>query len=289
MSAARFDLLPEFEESYKHFFVDGAVASTSETVHVNVAAAASVPCGGRKLFDSSASWELNADGSERVFVFKLRHVAEPRFSARFLPGAREVSVVCSSRLLTGEGDRRSCPSPFRYPLDQVLTMYLLGGDGIILHAAGIAHGGGAVAFAGVSGAGKSTISRLAGAREGFTPLSDDRVILRVADGKAVLHGTPWAGEAQIAANRRADLRWLFFLEQGAVNEIRRIPPRESLPRLFRTVSLPWYDQQYLDAGLEACGKILRCVPAAALTFRPEASAVELLERYLAAEGEATCG
>jgi hypothetical protein len=282
--SAHFDLLPEVEESYQQFIVASGAANYAETVQVKVDESAIVPCGGRILFDSGASWALNADGAERVWVFKLPHLEEPRYSARFLPGAREVAIVCSARLLTGEGDRRCCPSPFRYPLDQVLAMYFLGNSGIILHAAGIAHGGGAVAFAGVSGAGKSTISRLAGVREGFAPVSDDRVILRVVDGKVVLHGTPWPGEARIAENRCADLRWLFFLEQGAINEIRRLTPRESLPRLFKTASLPWYDRLYLDAGLEACGKILQSVPAAVLTFRPETAAVDLLERFLATGG-----
>lgn len=258
-------------------------SGAATTVRVQVDEAAAVPCGGTNVFDSGASWAINADGAERLWVFKLPNCEEPRYSARFHPDTREVSIVCSSRLLTGKGDQRCCPSPFRYPLDQVLTMYFLGSSGLILHAAGIACAGGAVAFAGVSGAGKSTISHLLGTRKGFTPLSDDRVILRAVDGRVVLHGTPWSGDAGIAQNRSAGLRCLFFLEQGTVNEIRPLSPHESLPRLFRTASLPWYDTRYLEQAFVACEAIIRGVPLAVFTSRADAGTIETLERYLAAE------
>jgi len=64
---------------------------------------------------------------------------------------------------------------FRYPLDQVLTMYLLGDSGLIIHAAGVVRNGRPLVFAGVSGQGRAHSSD--SPRPGAAPLAlnDDRI------------------------------------------------------------------------------------------------------------------
>jgi hypothetical protein len=161
-------------------------------------------------------------------------------------------------------------------------MYLLDGAGVILHAAGALVGGKGIALAGVSGAGKSTFMRLAERRPAWEPLSDDRVIVRLGN-STTLHGTPWPGEGCVAENRGGPMARLFFLEQGSANEVRPLAPGEALPRLLRTASVPWYDPEYLGNSLDACGRILERVPSAALSFRPDADVVELVERVLASD------
>jgi hypothetical protein len=168
---------------------------------------------------------------------------------------------------------------FHYPLDRTLITYLLRQSGIVLHAAGMVYAGKGVAFVGVSGAGKSTISGLAAGRPGWAGLSDDRVILRLP-GKAAIHGTPWPGDARLAVNDSAPLAGLLFLERGSFNETRPLSAREALARLALTASLPWFDAHYIADGLAACDEIVRRIPCALLTFRPEAGAVETVERLL---------
>ncbi len=158
-------------------------------------------------------------------------------------------------------------------------MYLLGNRGILLHAAGaIIHGRG-MAFSGVSGAGKSTLTGLAAGRPGWEPLSDDRVIVRVAEASPTLWGTPWSGEGQVAEHRCGEMAGLLFLEQGPTHEIRPLTPGQALPRLFQTASLPWYDAEYLEAALAACGRIVQTIPCGVLTFRPEIGAIEAVEQH----------
>jgi hypothetical protein len=50
-----------------------------------------------------------------------------------------------------------------------------------------------------------------------------------------------------------------------------------------TTSIPWHDHQYVGLTLEACDRLVRRVPAALLTFKPETAAVEAVERFLLAE------
>jgi hypothetical protein len=257
-------------------------SETARVVHVEHRLTATAAFEGESIFESSATWSILAKGSDRALAF--RHPdGELLFVAAFRPGLPDVVVECAPRLLVSgeEGTALSCP--FHYPLDQVLTMYLLGEAGLVLHAAGALVEGRGVAFVGVSGAGKSTLTGLAAGRAGWVPLSDDRVIVRVDGGGPSLHGTPWAGEGLAAENRHGPMAGLLFLEQGAVNEIHPLPPREALARLLRTTSVPWYDAEYVGAALRACGQVVSGVPSAVLTFRPEKAAVDAVERFLRQE------
>jgi hypothetical protein len=200
--------------------------------------------------------------------------------ARFRPGDPEVFLVCSTRLLETREGGVFLRSPFHYPLDQVVSMYLLNGRGFTVHAAGALVGGRGVLFAGVSGAGKTTISRLAGGRRGWEALSDDRVIVRLDRGPATVYGTPWPGEGNVAESRSGALAWLLFLAHGESNAVDRLEPGEVLPRLLQTVSIPWYDREHLGSALDACGRLVRAVPAALLTFRPDDGAVDAVEQVL---------
>lgn len=272
-------LLPETDESYRQFILDPAAADAGETIDVRVSVAEVRPRGGTLLFDSG-SWGVHALGDERSVVFRPPALPAPLCEARFRPGSREVELVCAPSHLESSAGVAGIRSPFRYPLDQVLTMYFLGGTGLILHAAGIVQRGSAVVLPGVSGAGKSTITRLAAAWNGARPLSDDRVILRVRDGEVTAHGTPWPGEAGVAERLDAPARWLLFLEKGERNAVRTITPREALARLLPAMSLPWFDAERLEGGLGACDAIIRALPAGVFTFREEAQAVESLAAFL---------
>jgi hypothetical protein len=273
-------LLPETDESYRQFVLDPAAEDDGETVDVQVSIARVQPPRGRLLFDGG-SWGVFAQGDERSLVVQPPTMSEPLCAARFRPGSREVGLICAPRFLESNNGAAGIPSQFRYPLDQVLSMYLLGGRGLILHAAGFDVRGRGVALPGASGAGKSTITRLADGWEGVRPLSDDRVILRKLGDGVVLHGTPWPGEAGVAENLAAPAGWLLFLVKGNRNSVRTIAPREALARLLPTASLPWYDAEHLESGLRACDGIVRSVPAGVFTFREEPGAVEMLEAFLA--------
>jgi hypothetical protein len=208
--------------------------------------------------------------------------------ARFRPGSAEVSVACSPRFVETVGGTSvlRC-SFFGYPLDQILAMYLLGSRGILLHAAGALIGGRGLAFSGVSGAGKTTLTALAAGRPGWEPLSDDRVIVRVGETSPTLWGTPWSGEGRVAEHRCGEMAGLLFLEQGKTHEIRPLTPAEALPRLFQTASLPWYDAEYLEEALAACGRIVESIPCGVIAFRPEIGAIETIEQFLDRIGSTT--
>lgn len=267
------------DDSYRHFTFSSANNPTGEVIPVQICVKDIDQVSGETIFDAG-SWRIVAWGENRALVFQLPNMSRPLYVARFHPTSRRVEFICSPLLVESEGGAPRVQSQFRYPLDQVLAMYFLSGQGLIVHAAGFIQSEKGLIFAGVSGAGKSTLTRLARHWAGALPLSDDRVILRTQDDGVYLYGTPWPGEAGVAQNRQGIASALLFLEKGSHNATRPISRRETLARLLPTVSLPWYDPPVLSTALQACDAILRQVPAFVFTFRPEAEAIDVLDTFV---------
>ena len=116
---------------------------------------------------------------------------------------------------TGRGRVRQNANP--YSLDSVLrivhSLILAERGGFLLHSASAICEGRAYLFSGVSGAGKTTMTRLAPAD--VTLLTDEISYVRPSGGGYAAFGTPFAGElAKAGENCAAPVSALFFLEQG---------------------------------------------------------------------------
>ena len=111
---------------------------------------------------------------------------------------------------TGKGRIRQSANP--YSIDAVLrivhTLVLARQGGFLLHSASAIRNGKAFLFAGVSGAGKTTISRLAPADA--TLLTDEISYVRKQDEDYFAFGTPFTGElAKLGEIRRR--HWRHFI------------------------------------------------------------------------------
>lgn len=280
LSAGGLRLRQDASDFYRPFLATGPEEEGGDAIHVDLGLEARPAFDGEEIFGSEATWSLLARGSERAVVFRAPGSAEPLYVARFGAAPRSVSIRCAPALAAEDVDGPVLESPFRYPLDQILTMYALAGRGCVVHSAGHVVGGKGLVFPGVSGAGKSTISRIAGGRPGWSPLSDDRTIVATGPEGPRVFGTPWPGEGRVAANARAPLARIFFLEKGIRNEIRTLDRAETLARLFPVVAIPWFDRDVLPVALSACEAIAEAVPGAVLSFRPEPEAGETVEKFI---------
>ena len=86
-----------------------------------------------RLFEGGEAWALFADGGVRLAVSpppRARERGEPHWAARIDPEGRSVEIFCGAGLVREFGEGHAVEDPVRYPLDQILTMYLLGGDGV---------------------------------------------------------------------------------------------------------------------------------------------------------------
>jgi hypothetical protein len=239
------------------------------------------------LFESGEAWSIFSGGQGCVMAF-WRGTGSDR--ERYLVAdanrlTTEVLVHCLP-LITERSDQiPKMLNPVRYPLDQLLLMnHLAPRGGVILHSAGVVRDGAGMAFAGASRAGKSTLTRLFQEHApGVRLLSDDRVIMRRKDGIFWMYGTPWPGEAGIAANESADLHALFFLTKASRNHIRSLSPAQAARRLFPVVSCPWYDRERLPGVLDTCERLVTSVPCFELQFTPTPEMVSMFEDFVMRE------
>ena len=158
-----------------------------------------------------------------------------------------------------------------YSMDAVLrivhTLILARQGGFLLHAASGIRNGGAFVFSGVSGAGKTTISRLA--PPDVCLLTDEISYIRSDSEGYVACGTPFSGELERpGANCAAPINSLFLLAKGTENRIDPLPSPEALRRLLRNVLFFAKDAELVDNVFRSAWDFVQRVPVQQLTFVP---------------------
>ena len=151
-----------------------------------------------------------------------------------------------------------------------------------VHASSMVRDGRAYVFPGHSGAGKSTISRIADAA-GLVVLNDDTVVLGTdQDGRVMVWGTTFHGDAPLAAPGPAPLAGLFFLSKAVKNSVVPLTRSRALARLMANTFpetgglLPAHARSLTDTLLNLAHTITSEVPAYELHFRPTAEILEEL-------------
>ena len=179
------------------------------------------------------------------------------FRARWNPGDRR-------------GHIRQANNP--YACDSLLrivhTLILAKQGGFLVHAASAIRGDKAFIFSGVSGAGKTTISRLA--PPDATLLSDEISYVRREGNRYLAFGTPFAGElGKVGENRSAPIAGFFLLAQGSGNKIEPIKRAEALRSLLRNVLFFADDPALVELVFQSAYEFASVVPIQQLTFFPD--------------------
>jgi len=161
---------------------------------------------------------------------------------------------------------------------RILVAYaLLARGGALVHGAGVARGDRAGLFFGVSGAGKTTLSRLAHAA-GRRILSDDMLALVPEAGGVRALSAPFAGEFRDASRHKGlDLDGIFRLRQAPRHALRPLRRSEALAALVVCTPFVNRDPWVADRLLGNLDALLRLAPARELFFAPEAGFLDLLE------------
>jgi hypothetical protein len=268
------------EPAYEDFIKDAADTTPDISVGVMVGGLPDIS-GAKRIFSNDSSWSLWAEGDDSYLVLDPHAIGSgPLWIAKFDLSFKTVTIFCNEQLATHEGDDLIIPDPLRYPLDQILLMhYLAPRGGAILHAAGAVLKNKGYIFPGRSGAGKSTLTRQFLAKQRGQVLSDDRMVVRMVDGTFTAYGTPWPGDAAIAANKRVSLSGIFFISHGSGNRVREISRKEAFERLLPVTSIPWYDKNMTEKLLASCDAMVSHVPAYELSFKPSDEVVDILEHF----------
>jgi len=231
----------------------------------------------RPAFESGGLWSAFKEGDGTAFYFQTSYLGEaPYKRAWFNKDFSRGRVMLLKRYF----DPELPVYPLEYPLDELLMIHRLAqGEGAEIHACGVVTADGAGhLFVGHSGAGKSTTSRLWLRQPGNCVLSDDRIILRLRDGKPVMYGTPWHGDAGLAAQASAPVNQILLLEHGERNEMLRLDPARATAELFARTFVPYHSSAGLAHTLGFLEQVTARVPVVLFRFVPDGSAVEEILR-----------
>ena len=251
---------------------------------------------------------VTTEAPRAVIKLEIELVNEAAFGikdSRFVQDDEDLSVrLESGRWVMERSDHRAewDPQSHRgwvrqsanpYAIDGVLRMLhsliLAREGGFLVHAASAVRNGRVFVFAGVSGAGKTTLARLA--PPDVTLLTDEISYVREARSQKVLDpkseiqnpksyeafGTPFAGElARIGQKVRAPLQTLFLLKQGAENRIEPLSEGQAARELLRHVLFFARDEELVGMVFETVCDFVTRVPVSRLVFTPEARIWELI-------------
>lgn len=175
------------------------------------------------------------------------------------------------------GQIRQSANP--YSIDAVLrivhTLVLARQGGFLMHSASAVRNGKAFLFAGVSGAGKTTISRLA--PPDATLLTDEISYVKKQNDGYVAYGTPFTGElAKLGENVSAPIAALYLLAQGRENRIEPVTPGDAVRSLLANVLFFAEDQELVRLTFDSAFEFVNRVPVSRLTFVPDSRVWELI-------------
>jgi hypothetical protein len=167
----------------------------------------------------------------------------------------------------------------RYSIDCVLrivhTLLLAKDSGFLVHSASVVRNGRAFLFAGVSGAGKTTIASLA--PPDATLLTDEISYVCRQEGQYCAFGTPFAGDLGRAGdNVCAPIAALYILAQGAENKIESLDPAEAGRALLENILFFANDPETVRFVFEAACEFISRVPTRRLTFMPDSRVWEMI-------------
>ena len=175
------------------------------------------------------------------------------------------------------GSIRQTANP--YSVDAVLrivhTLVLAGEGGFLLHSASAMRGGRAFLFSGLSGAGKTTISRLA--PPDVTLLTDEVSYVRRHQEGYRAFGTPFAGElARVGENVSASIAAVYLLDKGPANRIDPVSASEATQRIMRNILFFAEEPEMVRRVFEAACEFVARIPVYRLTFFPDERVWELI-------------
>jgi hypothetical protein len=178
---------------------------------------------------------------------------------------------------TARGIIRQTINP--YSLDSVLrivhTLLLAGEGGFLLHASSAIRNGRAFLFSGVSGAGKTTMARLAPPDAAL--LTDEISYVTRQEGRYFAVGTPFFGElARVGENLQAPIEALYLLAKGPKNKIETIPGADAVRGLLGNILFFARDPEFVKMVFDSAFDFVNHVPVRRLTFVPNTSVWELI-------------
>jgi len=158
-------------------------------------------------------------------------------------------------------------------------------DTFLFHGSAIAVDNEAYLFTAKSGTGKSTHSRLWCDLLGdkAVMVNDDKPLIRSAENKTIIYGTPYNGKHRRGSNIAVPLKAICVLKRGEENKIRKITKDEVFPYLLQQTYRPADKTAYL-LTIKALDRLTHNVAFYMLECNMDISAAEVSYNYMRRQG-----
>lgn len=228
-------------------------------------------------FDSNhGHWKLFETADHLVIDSPSPKTHSPRARARLSRDYRQVEAWVLPELQNGQVGWS--PMHLFNPILEVCLLSLLARDGgILLHASGMVYQEAGFIFTGASGTGKSTLAGWFNER-GARVLSDERMILRGTNSSVTtMHGTPWIGSGEFAANAAAPLSSLYCIRHGRDrHRIEPLPASRLIALLLQQTFLPFWDRPAMDATLDSLVALTGQTSCMSLAFLKDPTVIDAI-------------
>lgn len=163
--------------------------------------------------------------------------------------------------------------PLEYPLDGLILYYLtaINGD-LLIHASGVNYKGKGYVFSGISGKGKSTISRL-WHEAGASVIHDDRLILRNMPGGFRMYNTPIYDNEEPSSS---GIDRIFIIEHGPGNHMTLVSGATAMSILMANCIQHNWNRRMIEGLLMSVSGICSKVPVYRLSFKPDSSVTKYI-------------
>lgn len=167
-----------------------------------------------------------------------------------------------------------------YSIDAVLRtahqVLLAEEGGFLLHASSVVRNGRAFLFAGVSGAGKTTIAHLA--PQDAILLTDEISYVKRHGNEYCAHGTPFTSSdcQRRGRNISAPIAAVYLLGKGAENRFESVDRATAARALLRNVLLALPDSELANRLFESAIAFVSRVPVVRLIFAPDERVWDLI-------------
>jgi hypothetical protein len=177
----------------------------------------------------------------------------------------------SVTLVLKEGIKSITIDPLFQPFGSVLMVVLAHyQDDVLVHASGVLENGTGRLFTAVSGTGKSTMAGI-WKNKGATVINDDRLWLRMVDGKWCIFNTPMPYYAQKPL--MAPLNEIFLIRQSPEDEITILSGINAAMRFMANGIQHFYDKEMTGRHLDRILDIASRTPIYDCGFKPTSEIV----------------
>ena len=156
---------------------------------------------------------------------------------------------------------------------------------VMLHSSYVRVGGGALLFAGASGAGKSTQAALWERCMGAETVNGDRTVICSEGEGYTAYGSPVAGSSAVFRYGGDRVTALVLPEKSRENEAVRISGAEAVRAVFSQATVNSWSPRDTERALDIICGFTSCIPVYRLRCTPDRRAPEELSRRLKADGQ----